>query len=208
MRRILLLPLLAVALGGCGGDAPEAREAGGPRALVEALRDGGHVLYLRHALTDHTQSDALAEPLRDCGLQRNLTEEGRRQARALGEAIEALGIPVGAVLSSEYCRCLDTARLAFDRAEPVPLLSGIPAAGERDHAARVAALRELLSEPPPADTNRVVVAHKDNLEDVAGVVLDEGETAVFEPLGNGEFRFAGRVPAAVWTKLAAALAEA
>jgi len=204
-RRALLVGVLAL-LAGCGGGAPAAEERAGPRELVEALRGGGHVIYFRHALTDHSQKDALAEPLRSCSLQRNLTEAGREQARSIGEAISTLAIPVGEVRSSEYCRCLDTARLAFGRAEPVPLLSGIPPEGERDHAERVAALRELLAGPPAPRSNRVVVAHKDNLEDTAGVVLEEGEAAVFEPLGGGEFRLLGRIPAAVWPRLAEELA--
>jgi phosphohistidine phosphatase SixA len=209
-RLVLLATVaLALALPACGGGAGEDETPGaeGPQAVGEALRGGGHVLYLRHAATDRTERDALGAPLEDCGRQRNLTDAGREQARRIGEALRRLQIPTGQVVSSEYCRSLETARLAFDRVVPEPLLSGLPPPGEDDYDERVAALRELLGEPPPGTANRVVVGHSWNLEAAADVSIDEGETAVFEPLGGGEFRFAGRIPAAVWPQLADELAD-
>lgn len=213
MSRAPLLLLVVLALAACGGGAetPAETEAppSHPRELVEALRGGGHVLYLRHALTDMTQVDVAGAPIDDCARQRNLTARGREQARRIGEALRALEIPTEQVVSSEYCRCLETARLAFDgdRVVPEPLLTGLQGPGEGDYDERVAALRELVGEPPAGRTNRVVVGHGKNLEAVAGVAVDEGETAVFVPLGGGEFRLAGRVPAAVWPQLADELAE-
>ena len=206
MRRGLALAAAAAALGGCGGG--EEPEAGGPRELVEGLRGGGHVLFLRHARTDMSEQDVAGAPIGDCARQRNLTDAGREQARRIGDAIRALGIPVGPVLSSEYCRCLETARLAFERVVPEPLLSGLPGRAEAGHEERVAALQELLGEPPEEGANRVVVGHVKNLHAAAGIEVEEGEAAVFEPLGGREFRLAGRIPAAVWPQLADALAPA
>lgn len=204
MRRALLLALLALA--GCGGAAgPEEAAPAGPQALVEELQRGGHVLYLRHAATDLTEQDVAGAPLADCGRQRNLTAAGREQARTIGRALRELGITVAEVVSSEYCRCLETARLAFGRAKPEPLLSGLPGSGEEGYDERVAALRGLLSEPPPAGANRLVVRHVKNLEAAAKVEVDEGGTAVFEPLGADGFRLARRLPAEAWPQLADAL---
>jgi phosphohistidine phosphatase SixA len=202
VRRAALLAALLLAGCGTDGDAPT-----GPQALVEELRGGGYVLFLRHTATDQAERDVAGAPIHDCERQRNLNEAGREQAREIGEAIRALELPIGPIVASEYCRTLETARLAFDRVVPDPLLSGLPGPDEDEYDEYVAALRELLGDPPPAGSNRIVVGHIKNLKAAANVEVDEGGTAVFEPLGDGEFRLAGRIPAAVWPQLADALAE-
>ena len=101
--------------------------------LLAALRAGGHILYFRHADTDHRQVDRGVR-LEDCATQRNLTDAGRDHSRALGEAIRSLGIPIGAVLASPMCRTMETATLfAFGTAlkspavrEGGPLAPGTP----------------------------------------------------------------------------------
>jgi phosphohistidine phosphatase SixA len=202
-RAAVLAPAAAL-LVACGG----AERPAGPDALVEDLRRGGHVIFLRHGLTDHSERDVLGAPMHDCARQRNLTEAGREQARQIGEAIRALGIPVGEVVSSEYCRCLETARLAFGRADPDPDLTGLPGPGrEAEHERQVAALRVLLSAPPAPGTNRVVVGHGKSMAAAAGLEPDEGEAVVVAPLPGGGFEQAGRIPASVWPRLADALAR-
>ena len=156
MRRLVALAL--VALAGCGGaESPTAGdEVLDPVRLVEALREGGYVIYLRHAATDRSQEDAGFLDLEDCSTQRNLNEAGREQAREIGRGFRALEIPLGDVLSSEYCRTRETAELAFERLEPEPDLTGFPNAGEpgftesvRDTkaAARAASRRRLEHTP-------------------------------------------------------------
>ena len=85
------------------------------KALVTALRKGGYNIYFRHAETDWSQNDhvAAAGDWTSCDPARirQLAPEGRRNARRIGEAMRALRIPVGRVLSSEYCRAAETARL-------------------------------------------------------------------------------------------------
>jgi phosphohistidine phosphatase SixA len=208
VKRLAFLCVASLVLAACGADADE-RAAGGPAELVEALRGGGYVLYLRHTATDQAERDQLdlGAALHDCSRQRNLTDAGREQARRIGEAIRALGIPTGPVVASEYCRTLETARLAFDRVVPDPLLTGIALDDEPDRERRVEALRELLSEPPSEGSNRVVVGHVMNLRAAAGIEIDEGETAVFEARGDDGFELAGRIPAAAWPQLAEALGE-
>ena len=72
--------------------------------LLAALRAGGYILYFRHADTDHSQSDQRTMNIEDCTTQRNLTDRGRAHARAIGEAIRALRIPIGIVVASPLCR--------------------------------------------------------------------------------------------------------
>jgi phosphohistidine phosphatase SixA len=112
---------------------------------------------------------------------------------------------VGAVLSSEYCRTRETADLAFGRAELEPALTGFPERGDPSYDARVRRTKELLARTPAKGENTVLVAHIKNIEEVAGVSIEEGELAVFEPLGGTQYRYLGHIPAGVWPQLAAEL---
>jgi broad specificity phosphatase PhoE len=195
----VLAALALVAVAGCGGGSDGRRE--GPLEVAERLREGGYVVFLRHAATDRSQRDRIGVPLTDCSGQRNLNDAGREQARELGRAWRALGIPVGDVLSSGYCRTRETAELAFGRATIVPALTGIPTERVGTYAGRVRALRRLLGTRPDAGENVVVVGHIANLEAATEVEVEEGDAAVFEPLGAGRFRLVARVPASAWPQL-------
>jgi broad specificity phosphatase PhoE len=92
-------------------------------AVWEALRAPGSVVVLRHSYAPGTFDPPDAR-LDDCTTQRNLDENGRAQAARVGEAFRKRGITVGTVLSSPRCRCMDTGRLAFGRAEAWSPLGG------------------------------------------------------------------------------------
>jgi len=169
------------------------------QALVDALRRGGYVIYFRHAATDQSQADTDTPDLQNCQKQRNLNDQGREEARQIGAAFQALGIPVGQVLSSGYCRTRETAELAFGRAEITPDLTGFPTALREQ---RIAALRQLLSSPPQAGTNTVLVAHGFNISNTANLSLAEGEAAIFAPLGADGFVLIGRLQPEEWAELA------
>lgn len=200
MRGLLLAGALLVA--GCGGAVAEPSPQGGvgPLRLVEALQEGGLVVYLRHAATDRSRDDAGLIELDDCSTQRNLSDAGREQAREIGRAFRELEVPVGDVLASEYCRTRETAELAFGRAELEPDLTGFPNDGDAGYDARVARTRELLASPPGRG-NTILVAHVKNVEAAAAISIEEGELAVFEPLGESSFEYLGRVPASAWPQL-------
>lgn len=101
------LVLVAASLAALPADAENA-------VLWSALRGGEHVVLMRHAVAPGTGDPAGFE-LDDCSTQRNLSERGREQARATGERFRANGVTDAAVYSSQWCRCLETARL-LDRA--------------------------------------------------------------------------------------------
>ncbi len=90
--------------------------------LAEQARRGG-VLLIRHASTEPGLGDPAGFTLGQCQTQRNLSEAGRAEARAMGAWFQRHGLQPRAVLSSQWCRCLDTARLALGRAEPWPALN-------------------------------------------------------------------------------------
>jgi Histidine phosphatase superfamily (branch 1) len=132
---------------------PAAAEPAGSRSLqgaelLAALRAGGYAIYFRHADTDHSREDQRPVNLDDCATQRVLSEKGRRNSRAIGEAIHALDVPIGFVLASPLCRTVETAMLVFGYVEKSmatrevgPEPAGSPG--------RYAALRALLSTAPP-----------------------------------------------------------
>lgn len=167
--------------------------------LLAALRQGGYILYFRHAATDFSQNDKNMKSDEDCANQRNLIDKGRSDARAIGSAIRELRIPVGRVLASTVCRTVETAELVFGRAEKMPEVRGGPAAPEsRD---RYAGLRKILATPVPKGTNLAVASHGNPFLSVAGPpYLAEGEAAVIRPLGNS-FEVIARMRVEDWDAL-------
>jgi phosphohistidine phosphatase SixA len=168
-----------------------------PAEAVALLRGGGFILYFRHAATDFGQNDAQMTSFEDCSTQRNLTDRGRDDARAIGAAIRALRIPIDQVRASPYCRTVETATLAFGRAEKTQAVRGGPAAP--DNPERYAALRRLLAQPPARGMNDVIVSHGNPFVALAGPpYLAEGEAAVVAP-GNDGFRIVARIKVEEWT---------
>ncbi len=173
-----------------------------PQQLAAELVRGGYVLYFRHSSTDFTQNDTKSRGFDDCANQRNLTGQGRDEARAIGAAIRILKMPAAKVMASPLCRTMETARLAFGHAEPVAdVRSGpLPAA----NPGRYAALRKLLATPQPRASNLVIVSHGNPFYGVAGPpYLAEGEAAVIRGLGNDEFEVIARIRLADWPALTA-----
>jgi phosphohistidine phosphatase SixA len=160
-------------------------------ALWALLRGGGQVVLMRHATTTPGVGDPPGFRLDECGTQRNLTEAGRGEARRIGAAFQDRGIPVGRVLSSRWCRCLETARLAFGRAEHwVALDSNFE--DRRGGPERTAAIRARASERVEGG-NLVLVTHGANIAPVTGSQPAPGEFFVLTPEGGGRFRVAGRL---------------
>lgn len=189
----VVLLILSVMPLGAALAAPDASE----QALLERLRSGGYVVYWRHAATDHGQRDTGFSNMDDCATQRNLSAAGRADAQAAGALFADYGIVVGEVLSSDFCRNRDTAQLAFGRYTRVPALWNLPQArfGGHDPEALIASLRRRLASPPDAGSNTVIVGHNLNLQVAAGVVLDEGDMAVFRPQGVRGFELEGVIRA-------------
>ena len=184
---------LTVASGATAAPSPD---------LVRTLRAGGVVLVLRHAATDFSKPDQDPVVVSDCSTQRNLSAQGRADARAIGRGVRRLGLPVGKVYSSAYCRTLETARLAFGRATVHPALLNTIAA-EHDAAWRkqIRDARRLLGTRPAPGKIDVLVTHNIVVEETTGQSLEEGEAIVFRPLGNSKFRVVGRVLPREWGTL-------
>jgi len=179
---------------------PAAKDAlSGPR-LLDALHRGGYVIYLRHTSTDFGQNDEGMTSFDDCSKQRNLTEQGRAEARAIGAAIAKLKIPIGEVFASPFCRTVETAKLVFGHATVSNAVRGGPPAP--DNPDRYADLKKLLSTPVPRGANLAIASHGNPFRSVAGTpYLAEGEAAVVEPRGKDGFRIVARLTKDGWSAL-------
>lgn len=188
MRLTVLLPILLFA--SAAAAEPDAK-------LLAELRQGGYVLFLRHTSTDFSQNDSRMTSFEDCASQRNLTDQGRAEARALGEHVKRLKIPIGEVLASPFCRTMETARLAFGKARATNEVRGGPLSA--DDPKRYEPLRKLLATRPAAGTNTVLSSHGNPFRAVAGPpYLAEGEIAVVRPEGGERFTVVGRLRLDDW----------
>ena len=201
------IQLCAVALlafsAGCvvrppSAQAPQSPALAGPHPveLVNLLRKGGYVIYVRHTKTDFSQKDTTSN-YDDCTHQRNLTDAGREQAKGIGVAFKALGIPVGRVVASPYCRTRETAQLAFGKYE------------RADHYETAKSMtKDLLSAIPADGPNTVIVAHGFIMRDIAHVILEEGDAYIFKPTGPNDQGAIARIPSGFWSDWAAGKTEA
>lgn len=179
MRRRPFLALLAA-----GASLPlRAAPAQDQAALWRRLREGGHVLLVRHAATDLGIGDPPGFVLERCATQRNLSEAGRRDARRIGDALRSRGIPIGEVLSSRWCRCLDTARLVFGRVEPAPMLDSMFNDEDARRRAKVAEVQARTGAYAGKD-NLVLVTHDINIRALVGTSVAQGEIVVARPAGT------------------------
>lgn len=186
LTRAIALALLAALLLAVPGAASASDD------LWRLLKEGGQVVIMRHGTTTPGVGDPSGFRRDDCATQRNLSEVGREEARRVGAAFEARGIPVGEVLSSQWCRCVETARLAFGRSEHWRELDSLHEERDADPA-RTQAVRARVSERPRSG-NLVLVTHGANILALTGIHPAQGEFLVLTPEGNGKFRVAGRVP--------------
>jgi phosphohistidine phosphatase SixA len=172
------------------------------KVLTDALKKGGYVLFIRHAATDMSIGDKEQVVISDCSTQRNLSAQGRIDSRAMGTAFDRLQIPVGQVLSAPYCRTMETARLAFARADASDALIEQRLQNETTAKIAEAGLRPLLAKTPSVGTNTILVSHGFNLRSISGFGPAEGEVVVYLPDTKGGFNLVARVPVGNWSALA------
>jgi len=197
---VLLASLLALTAPVCAQQAPS------DQALIEALRQGGYNLYMRHEATDWSQYDDVRQ--RDDWLScdgsriRQLSEQGRQNAQRTGKAMRSLNIPVSEVLASPYCRAMETARqLGLGdvlASNDVINLRVADYFGGDDVI--IATARALLARKPDAGSNRIIVAHGNVAQAATPVYPEEGEVVVFKPDGKGSFVFVGRLTSEQWAQ--------
>jgi phosphohistidine phosphatase SixA len=161
--------------------------------LKQELKNGGYVIYFRHASTTWMGVDKIEWPRER---QRLLSEQGIASSKKIGAAFKLLGIPVTEVYASPFARCRDMAEIAFGVVTEKMELLGLLSDDEGTNARRDY-LREQLSSAVE-DGNRIIISHSSNIREVAGISLGEGDSVVLEPKGGSEFNVLGIIPVADW----------
>lgn len=172
-------------------------------SLIEELRRGGLVILFRH---DRTEVVGMwdFEPYRVgvCDRERSLSEVGRASARAIGRAIRQLEIPVTRVISSTYCRAVETATLAFGgvHAKTAELI-GVD--GKKRNLQSVQReLRALIAREKQVSGTLVLVGHHGTIDAVTSRMLDEGDALILRPVAGAMPEVVAHIPAARWEEIA------
>ena len=174
--------------------------------LLSALQEGGHVIYFRHAQTERDYADQ-ADPnmqLDDCETQRKLNDVGIEQSEAIGAAFTEKNIPVGDVITSDYCRAWKTADIAFGTHTKDSSLNFLPFEDYTDEQVEEmkANVTPLLTAAPAAGENTVIVGHDDIFEAATGIYPDpQGIAYVLTPDGSGSFTLQANMLPEEWAEL-------
>ena len=159
-----------------------AEETRADESVWKRIAQGGVAIMIRHARTEPGVGDPPNFRIGDCATQRNLSAEGRAQARRLGAAFKARGILPARVLSSQWCRCIDTAVEAFGSHAGEPALNSFFDA-RGSEPAQSAAVRKLIAGVKRGEV-LVLVTHQVNITALAGSSVSESEIFVFAPVGK------------------------
>ena len=213
--RTILAAFLILATAACGAAPASAQSAQNSHATAsnsdlrrigQALREGGHVILVRHGATFSNQADIDPFNLADVSKQRNLNEKGKELARAFGEALRGAGVPIGTVYTSQLNRAYETAVLAgFKDIKTTADLSLVVTPDDNNQRAK--ALRAMLAKAPEQGKNDILVTHRPNIADALGkdwFDVEEGEASIFKPDG-AEHHLVARVLMEDWPKIAAAI---
>jgi len=165
---------------------------------LKALRAGGHVLVVTHGAVEAGERDEPGVRPDDCARQQGLSDIGRLAASGTGKLLARLDVPVGAIVSSRYCRALENAqRIAHvtrtKSTSTLDALNDAHAAPAAVAQARAMALRRLVFAAPRARSNTLLVTHKANLSrtfDIGSTPPTDGELWVFKPTAKGHERIA------------------
>ena len=141
-----------------------------------ALVKGGHVALVRHGSAPPGYGDPPGFKIDDCATQRNMDERGREQSRALGAAFRQHGVPVDRIISSPWCRCLETARLmALGPVENVMVVASSERSPER-----LVVLKQIVADWRGPGT-LVVVTHAFTVQALVGILPEQAETVAVRP---------------------------
>src|SRR5215471_7413943 len=176
--------------------------------IAHALRDGGFVILVRHGATYPDRADTDPLNFDNIAAQRNLNDNGKTLAKAFGDALRQVGVPVGKVYTSKYNRAYETAVVAgFKDIEKTPdLTEGGLVVSPNENGRRAEALRKMLATEPKSGTNTVLITHQPNIVAALGkdwFDVKEGEASIFRP-GNGSYQLVARVQMDEWPRIAMA----
>ncbi|MCB8746776.1 histidine phosphatase family protein [Rhodoferax sp. U2-2l] len=173
------------------------RVSGATPALDEALRrlrGGGVVVMFRHALAPGT-FDPPEFKVGDCRTQRNLNAAGRAQAQRIGRWFARHGLTPESVRASPWCRCLDTATLAFGTVQPWDALASPVGSEAPQRQARTQMLQAALHAAAARPGFQVWVTHDFVVSDLTGSNAQSGEGLVLQADAAGDVQIVARLTA-------------
>ena len=166
-RSVTTLSLLIVCViaGSVWGQASASLED-----VARALRAGGNVIIVRHGATHPDQADTDPLNLDNVAKQRQLNDKGRADAKAVGEVLRGVGIPIGKVYSSRFYRAVETARLIGGKQPETTLdvTEGGQVVSPNENNRRMQAMRRMAGTLPDPGTNTLIMSHKPNILDAFG----------------------------------------
>ena len=196
VARLLGMAVMVMLVMALHGGVAVAQDSGQPGVgiTIDDLRQGGYVIFFRHGMADQGLDQALLD-VDDCTTQRNLSVVGLEQSRTIGQAFRTQRIPVGVVLTSEFCRAIETAYIAFHHGTPMAALN-LCCSDQRPftNEERQQFMLRTIAIPPADGTNTVIVAH--GVFDQADLAM--GEASINLPDGNGGYQRVARVLPAEW----------
>jgi broad specificity phosphatase PhoE len=158
------------------------------------LRRGGNVILVRHGSTLPGQGDPPGFRLDDCSTQRNLSNEGREEARRIGERLKRERVPIAKVYTSPWCRCRETAMLAFGKAEDWTPLASVFEAPDRDQEYTERVKKRIGTySSREMKGNVVMVTHNVNIASLTKLSVAPGEMVIVRPDGCCGLRVVGRL---------------
>ena len=177
------------------------------KKLLKNLKNGGYIIYFRHAQTFQDYADQ-ADPnldLTDCLTQRKLSPKGIQDARDIGKSFTNKQIPIGKIITSEYCRSWKTANFAFGRFDQKDSrLNFLPYDDySSDHVDLMRKnVTPILSAIPEKGKNTIIIGHDDIFESATGIYPDpQGIAYIIKPLGFGKFQLLANILPSEWAKL-------
>ena len=160
--------------------------------IIKNLKNGGNLIFIRHAYAPGG-GDPDNFDLNDCSTQRNLSKTGREQAKKIGKFFHENQIPIDKVISSEWCRCKETAEIAFKRFETKDFLNSF--FSEKFSKNRTKQIKDLNKYIDRWDSskNLVLVTHYVLITEVFNYAPSSGEIVIsdikFKKLGNIEIKY-------------------
>jgi phosphohistidine phosphatase SixA len=207
-RRTVTALAVSLGLSAVVGMAVPGPAAADDKDIAQAMRAGGLVIVVRHGATFPDQADTDPLNFDNIAAQRNLNDKGKALAKAFGDALRQVGVPVGKVYTSKYNRAFETAVVAGfkDIEKTADLTEGGLVVSPNENSRRIEAFHKMLGTAPKPGTNTILITHKPNIVDALGkdwFDVKEGEASLFRP-ENGGYKLLARVQMDEWPRIAVA----
>ena len=145
--------------------------------IISSLKDGKKIVFIRHAIAPGS-GDPKNFDIKKCSTQRNLNEEGKIQSKKIGDFFKQNKIKINKILSSEWCRCKETAKIAFGKFETFNALNSFyEARFQKNRSSQIRDLRNFISSWE-SDSNLILVTHYVVIYDLLNIAVSSGEMVI------------------------------